>query len=149
MIPGSNILNMALRVIAAQPVDYFRFASRSLTIDGLDVTNYDEPVILRGSIQAIPRSMYAYLGLDFQKNYINFFVSTAILDVERDISGDQLGWSGRQWQCISVTPWYGIDGWVQVLSIDVGPAVDVNPSYTWGFDTDHANFDNGNFNDAG
>lgn len=143
-----NILKQALRMIARQAVHYFRFIQRAVNDIGMDESVFDSPSYLAGSIQPVPKNLYAYLGLDLQKNYINFFVEKDVMDVARNVSGDQLSWSGRQWQALSATPWYALDGWLQILCVDVGPEADVGLNYTWGFDSDHANFDNGNFNDA-
>lgn len=147
MIPGSNLLKRALRKIHAETVLYYRYIARENNAVGLFVTTYDDPTAIKGSVQAVPRDLYERLGLNFQNNYINFFVSKDLLDIARDVSGDQIAWNGRRWECESLTPWYGIDGWVQVIAIDVGPDPGIPASYTWGFDSDHANFDNGNFND--
>lgn len=120
-VPGSNILAQALTVIAKQTVSYYAFVSRAPNANYLDVTTYADPVPLQGSWQPVKRELYERLGLDLQKNYSRFYVSANVIDVTRDVSGDQIHFQGRVWQCESVNPWYGVDGWVGVLVIDVGP----------------------------
>lgn len=118
-IPGSNILNQALRVIAAQNFSYFAFTGRATNDTGLIVATYARAVSVKGSWQPVPRSMYEVLGLDLQKNYANAYVRQDIIDVERDVSGDQFSFNGQRYQCESATKWEPIDGWVQVLCVQV------------------------------
>jgi len=120
MIPGSNILNMALTLIAKQLVAYFPFNSRVLNSVGQNVTAYSSPFPLAGSLQAVPRQLYQQFGLDLQKNYVTFYTSSNLLDVNRDVSGDQLIYAGRRYQVESANDWFAQDGWKGVLCIDTG-----------------------------
>ena len=119
MIPGQNLLQTALRVLGQQAFDYYAFQSRTPNEIGQDVTTYANPVTLRGSVQAVPRNVYQQYGLDFQRTYINIYVSQAILDVQRDVSGDLINFNNNSYQCISVTPWNAIDGWNAVLCVQI------------------------------
>jgi hypothetical protein len=118
-VPGSNILNTAMRAIAKQSFTYYAFLSRTPNQIGQDVTKYDSPMTMQGSVQPVPRTLYQAYGLDFQRYYLNFYVSKSVLDVSRDISGDQIAFNGRRFQCMSKTDWFGQDGWVAVLAIEV------------------------------
>lgn len=144
MIPGSNILNLALTVIARQEFTYFAFVSRVLGPSGKYIPLYAAGVTAMGSVQPVPRNVYFHMGLDFQKSYFNFFVPQSVLDVSRDVSSDQFFFNGKNYQCLSNTPWYGIDGWNQVLCIEV-PFQRFLQTRNWGFDQYHQTFDNGNF----
>lgn len=119
MIPGSNILSMALRVITPSPFSYYAFASRMSQPNGQYLSNYAAPVPLLGSVQPVPRSLYLQNGLDFDKYYLKFFVSKGVLDVSRDVSGDLMVFEGNTYQCESITAWYGIDSWVEVLCFQI------------------------------
>lgn len=119
MIPGSNILNTALSVIAKSPFNYYAFSTKTVQSNGQYLNNYAAPQALLGSVQPVPRSLYQEYGLDFDKFYQKFFVSQDVIDVSRDVSGDLIQFQGNMYQCQSVTPWYGIDGWVEVLTIQV------------------------------
>ncbi|OWK42193.1 phage collar protein [Fimbriiglobus ruber] len=110
---------MALSVIGKSSFTYLAFASRTPNQIGQDVTKYESPVPLQGSVQPVPRSLYQQYGLDFQRNYINVYVSRAVLDVTRDVSGDMIEFNGNSYQCLSITPWAAIDGWSAVLCIQV------------------------------
>lgn len=115
MIPGSNLLNMALSVIASQAVDYYKFLSRSVNSIGMDVAVYDDPVEILGSFQVVPRNLYEKYGLDFNKFYATFYTSSDIIDVQRNVSGDQIQFNNARWQCESSNDWYAVDGWKGML----------------------------------
>jgi hypothetical protein len=119
MIPGSNILAQAHRLIGFACFQYLAFKSRVTGATGLDVATYAKAVMVNGSVQPVPRRLYEYLGLDLQKNYYNVFAPNDIIDVERDISGDQIVYQGMKLQCESATRWFGIDGWNQILCVQV------------------------------
>ena len=148
MIPGSNLLNVALTVIAAQTVMYLRELSRALNDIGQDVTTYALPVEIKGSFQPVPRKLYAQYGLDFQKSYFTLYSSTNIIDVGRDVSGDKIVFNGRLFQCESNNDWYSEDGWKGVLCVDIGSSNNFQPVF--GFDelkglSGNQNFENGSF----
>lgn len=118
-IPGGNIMAMASRAIAQQSFVYFPYVTRTLMGNGLWSATYAAGQPMSGSAQPVPRNLYANQGLDFQRLYYNFFVQQGILDIARDVSGDQFVFEGKNFQAISKTPWIGIDGWEQVLCIHV------------------------------
>lgn len=119
MMLGSNILNQALRLIGKQTIQYYAFNSRSTNDIGYDVSEYADPVDAKGSFQPIPRNLYQQMGLDFQRNYANVFLPQSMVDVERDVSGDKVGFNGKIYQCLSATPWAAIDGWTEMLVVQV------------------------------
>ncbi len=118
MILG-NLLNQALSIIPRQAFTYYAFTSRVTNDVGYDVPSYADPETLYGSVQAIPRSTYQFQGLDLQKNFINVYVSKEVIDIGRDVSGDQIVFNGKRFQCESATDWYGIDGWLCILCVEV------------------------------
>lgn len=120
MIPGSNILNMAMSVIAKENVAYYRYDARAVNSIGMLETSYKPTCVFQGSVQAVPHSQYQNLGLDFNKSYVKVYAPKNALDVTRDISGDQIAWNGRRYQCLSKTDWYGQDGWMEMLCVDIG-----------------------------
>lgn len=122
MIPGLNLLDVALSVIAPQDVMILRCTGRTVNSAGNFVSTYAAAAPLKASVQAVPRSEYQYLGLDLQKNYAKMYASADTQDVGRDRSGDQFTWAGRKWQAESNTDWYQQDGWKATLLIDIGAA---------------------------
>lgn len=119
MIPGSNLLVRASRLIGLATVQYLKDMGRTTNEIGLDVTTYADPIDVRGSLQSVPRSVYQAYGLDFQKNYLMFYTTTDVIDLSRDVSGDQLQYGGKKYQLVSETDWMQIDGWTGVLCVQV------------------------------
>ncbi len=46
-------------------------------------------------------------------------MSKDIEDVTRDVSGDQIQFAGNTYQVLSVTPWFAINGWDGILSVQI------------------------------
>lgn len=122
MIPGSNLLRVALSVIGQQTGQLYRATSRTKNSIGQWVTEYAAPRPVTGSIQAVPRSTYADLGLDFTKVYIACYFSVDVSDIQRGQSADQMTWNGRRWEFITESDWFAIDGWTGLIAVDVGAA---------------------------
>jgi hypothetical protein len=129
MVPGSNLLRLALTVIAPQIVNYYEFIDRVTNDVGIDESKYAEPVTIFGSVQPIPRSMYELLGLDLQKVYINFYSTHPVIDLARDISGDRIGFNGKLYQCLSNNDWSAVDGWQGTICVEVSEEVVDNDFY--------------------
>lgn len=119
--PGSNLLKQALTVIVAQVVTYYRALPRTVNAVGQYVTTYDTPVDVRGSFQAIPRNMYQAYGLDFQKSYYTFYTLNDIIDLQRDVSNDQIVFNSLRYQCESNNDWFAVDQWKGVLCCLIKP----------------------------
>lgn len=119
-VPGSNLLNQALKVIGRQTFQWAAFQSRATNAIGYDVAVFDAPVTITGSVQPVPLNLYEQYGLDFQKRYINIYAPFNIRDIGRDRTGDQITWGGKTYQVLSDTPWHSLDGWNQSLCVEVG-----------------------------
>lgn len=114
-----NLLNIALRAVGTQEYKYLKYLSRMTNEAGLDVAVYDVPKPFRGQVQPVPRNLYQTYGLDFQKNYLTFYVSKDILDVGRDVAGDQVQFAGNMYKCESKTDWFDMNGWVGVIASQI------------------------------
>lgn len=123
MIPGVNLLNLAMQLIAPQAVVYFRFTGRALNANRDWVNTYapGEPDE-EGSVQAVDRRLYMQLGLDMQKDYVYWITPRDIRAVERERAPDAIEWDGRRYQCEAITRWQAQDGWTRALCVDVGEA---------------------------
>ena len=77
-VPGSNLLAAALTVICPQEFSYFKYQGKTINAIGLDEHNYDPPITLHGSVQSVDNDVYPDRGLDFQRKYIEIFVSQDI-----------------------------------------------------------------------
>jgi hypothetical protein len=147
MIPGANVLNMALTVIAKQTIIYYRSLGRALNNVGQEVTSYDSGVTLLGSFQPVPRNLYNQFGLDLQKSYFTFYVSANLIDLGRDVSGDQIVFNSLRYQCESNNDWYDIDGWKGVLCVLIEEQTS-QPVFGFGLplqSNGNFNYDNGDF----
>lgn len=120
MIPGANLLSIAMGAIGSQPVSYFKNTSRAANEAGFYVGGFAPGVAVRDcSVQPMPRSRYENLGLDLSRDYVQWFVSRAVIGVERDAQGDVFNWAGKRWQVESITDWSVQDGWVCALAVRV------------------------------
>jgi len=119
--PGSNLLKQALTVIVPQIVTYYRALPRTTNAIGQYVTTYDTPVDVRGSFQAVPRNLYQAYGLDFQKSYYTFYTLNDIIDLQRDVSNDQIVFNSLRYQCESNNDWFAVDHWKGVLCCLIKP----------------------------
>jgi len=120
MIPGGNLLNQAFALIGQNAFDYYKYTGRTVNTIGLYESAFDLPVTLSGSIQAVSRSVYQNLGLDFQKQYITIFVSSNVIDMARGRSGDEIAWNGRRYQLANEMNWYEVDGWTSFMAVEIG-----------------------------
>lgn len=120
IVPGANLLNMALGVIGAQTVIWRAYAGRTENALGQWVTTYADPVPLRGSWQPLDRTKYEALGLDLSRTYHNFYASAGIDGINRGESPDLIEYQGRRHEVVNELDWRGQDGWRGVLVIDVG-----------------------------
>ena len=118
-VPGSNLLTTALELICAEPFDYIEYTGTSVNEIGFDVRTYAAPVTVRGSVQAVDRTEYDQLGLDWTKRYIRIWTETDIDDLYRDRAGDQVRWHNLLWEVQSEDDWHPIDGWNSFTAVQV------------------------------
>ncbi|TQI79993.1 hypothetical protein FHU10_5156 [Serratia fonticola] len=121
MIPGSNLLNMALGIIGSQPVRYYRDSKQRQELpNGILVTQFEPGVIISsGSVQAVSPTHIEQAGLDVSRRHIEWFVSLDVLGVERDASGDEIEWDSKRWKAITPEKWVVQDGWCAVICQEV------------------------------
>lgn len=119
MIPGGNLLNLALSVISASAIQWLQFDAETVQPNMAVSLSYLAPVTIQGSLQPVPRHMMELLGLDMNKTYVNIFTSNSVIDIERDISSDRFIYGSATYQGLSSTPWRNIDGWNQILCVQV------------------------------
>lgn len=119
-VPGSNVLNKAFNAIARDILWYYQAIGTTQNAIGQRVVEYQDGVQVRGSFQPVPKSKYTHIGLDLQKSYFYLFISRNFIDLQRNIAADQLGFRGQRFQIQSNTEWYNIDGWLQILCVELG-----------------------------
>lgn len=121
IVPGSNLLNMALRVIQPQGLGWRAFVSRSVNAAGDFVNTYADSVNIQGSMQPLEKKLYQELGLNLAKNYSVLFTSAQVRHTTEDRSGDLLTYGGLTWCAESDTDWAVADGWRYILCVEVRP----------------------------
>jgi len=127
MVPGSDLLSIALTTINPQVIKYRKFAGRTLNVNRDYVDQMGEPFDMLCSVQRVQTSKYAELGLDLQKSYVKVFASHDLIDIGRDTSGDDFTWGGRRFKLTSNGNWFLMDGWATCIAVDVGPAPTPSP----------------------
>jgi hypothetical protein len=118
-VPGANLLSMAMRVIQPQSVQWQAFTGRTVNSAGDWVSTFAAAVPVLGSIQPIPRTLYADMGLQLSRNYADFYTSAAVQPTGRDREGDRLTYGGKTWQAESETNWASVDGFRRLLLVEV------------------------------
>lgn len=121
MIPGLNVLGLALSVIAPQGVTFYAWTGNTTTTDGVDVPAYADPVTRRGSFQPVSRDRIERLGLEMSKSYAAFFGPGTVRTLERDGAPDAFGYAGRRYVALDLVDWFVQDGWTAAICVDVGP----------------------------
>lgn len=117
MLP--NLLNMAMTVVGQQSFTYTKFLSRAPNAAFQDVSVYDAPKQISGQVQAAPRRLFDEYGLEFQEKSLVFYVSKDIIDVDRDVSGDNIQFGGKTYKCLSQTSWLQINGWTGIIAVQI------------------------------
>lgn len=118
-VPGGNLLNLAMSVIAKQQMTWTQYVGRTAAENGDWVPEYAAGIPVAGSIQPIKRSLYEHMGLDFQKAFYNIFLPNKIIDVRRAAAGDLLMYGCKTFSVVSTEPWFQMDGWDQCLCVEV------------------------------
>lgn len=119
MIPGANLLNMALGVIGAQQPEWRKYLGMTTNPAGVKVATWAAGVPVTGSLQPVGNTHLQQLGLDWTKSYVTFYASQDFGDPTRDKTGDKLVYGGKTYQVMSKTPWVLQDGWSSVLCVEV------------------------------
>lgn len=121
-VPGSNLLAMALTVIAPQIIVLYRYTGRAENAAGEYVAQYTPGFPVEGSWQPVDQTKYEALGLDLSKKYFMFYASERIEGVQRGEAPDLAERNGRKYSTITDLPWNDVDGWQSAMFVDIGAA---------------------------
>lgn len=111
VFPGSNLLDDAFDLIDPVDILHYKFQARITNSAGQYISSYAKPVTISASVQAVPRTLFALYGLDYQKNYVMVYTSHDTQDLAREKSGDLfITPDSRVWKLESESDWYGEDG---------------------------------------
>jgi hypothetical protein len=119
MIPGGNILNQALSLIAAKTISWLPHTGETTGANLMVAPTYGAPVSIQASVQPVSQQLMELLGLDMNRSYVKIFTSNNVFGVQRDIASDQFQIGPDLFQGISKTAWYYIDNWVEILAVKV------------------------------
>lgn len=122
MIPGVNLLKLAMGVITPQSVVWRQFKSRTQNALGNWVNTYHPDKTIRGSLQPMSNDEVHEMGFDVTKHYWRLYTSHPIDMVGRGESPDIIIANGRKMEVVSTDDWYSSDGWKGLTLVEVGAA---------------------------
>lgn len=120
LVPGGNILNVALGAVRAQLVGYRAWQSRAPSAAGTLVNTYADRATIAGSIQPIGRTRAQMMGLDLSKSYAMLYAPGGQSPVSARRGADRFDYGGRQYDAVNQDDWVNQDGWNGLLLVDVG-----------------------------
>lgn len=122
MIPGINLLAVAMTAIAPQVVQYRAWLGKVTNDQGEQIPTYADPLPVTGSFQPVSLDRKQILGLNISNSYATFYATGAYKPVFRNTQPDQIVYNGRVWYVTGLVDWFSQDGWQAVLLEDMGPA---------------------------
>lgn len=122
MIPGMNLLNLALGAIAPQYGQWLKFIGNTQNSQGQDIPLYAPPETILGSFQSTDARTIQEMGLDVTAKYRTLYTSNPVAVTERGTSPDLLIYFGRKYQVAGELDWVNQDGWKGVVLVDIGAA---------------------------
>lgn len=122
MIPGINLLDIALTAIEPQQGQWLRFLGNAVNSQGQDIPSYDTPIDVLGSFQSTDAQTVQMLGLDVTAKHRTFYTQHPIQPVDRETSPDLMIFYGRKYQVVGETDWINQDGWKGMVLVDIGAA---------------------------
>lgn len=111
MVIGFNVLEAALNAIGRDGFSYLKFEGQQAGPSGFKRQTFAAPVVVLGSVQPMNSKDVMDRGLTDTESYIVARGSLTFLEGGRDVSSDQVEFSGDKYQVISVAPWNGQNGW--------------------------------------
>lgn len=119
IVPGSNILNMALGVIQPTPGAFVEeYLGEKENEFGKLVVTYGERTPLRlCSIQPLPKAKAQINGLDVNKSYITIWAVGNVKAAYRGHQGDRVSWCGQTYEVLPDSDWLVQDGWTKILAV--------------------------------
>lgn len=118
-VPGSNLLRRASRLIKFQTVQYYSASERVLNAARQWVPGFGAATPLKASVQAVNRSSYAEMGLNFNSFYVQVYAMLNMVDLQRDSSGDRFIYNGDLYQMENGQSWFEQDGWATCLAVRI------------------------------
>ncbi len=117
--PGSNLFSQAIRVIKPSQIQYLQAIGRTKNAARQWITTYAAALTITASVQAVKRTKYQSMGLDFQKNYIKIFSRSNVVSLNRDNGVDRFIINGTTYQVDDNNNWFLQDGWTSCLAVEL------------------------------
>lgn len=117
--PGSNLLAEAVSVIGTQEFFLYQWDGSSDNAAGRTVQTYKPRITISASIQAVSRSVYKNMGLNFKSKYLAIWSVQDVKSLSRLQSNDQIGFLGRRFNILSEDDWTPIDLWNNFVAVDI------------------------------
>lgn len=115
LVPGSNVLKIAMRYLGNQTVKIKPYRETVITDDGRMIPQFDDEIIITGSWQPLNLTTKKFLEIELSQDAANFFTNHPLFSIDRDRASDVAFYNGATWRIRSVTDWQSQDGWKQVL----------------------------------
>lgn len=119
MVPGSNLLQLALGVIQPSTgVVLEVYLGERENNFGKTVVTYEPPIPWPFvSVQPVTKEQIQLNGLAVNKDYITIWATADINGAYRGKQNDKVTWNGHSWAIMPEQDWFKQDGWVQVLAV--------------------------------
>lgn len=114
MIP--NLLSAALTLIPSVSFKYYKFKANTVNERGLDVSEYELPITVRGLVAPVPAEKYEELDLSLQKEHIYVHAPTNILSLRVQESPDKVEYNGNFYFIIRIVDWFNYNGWTSCIA---------------------------------
>jgi len=115
----NNLLNQALTIIPGQEGQLHKWVGKITNDVGTEIDQYASPTPIYGSFQAVPRTLFEKMGLDYKKVYYMLFTSQDVQGLSRTNSGDRITYTGKTLKLETEGGWKPVDGWTGVLMVEV------------------------------
>lgn len=122
MVPGLNLLSIALGAITPESGEWIRFIGNTTNSQGQDIPAYDLPVPITGSFQSTDAQTVQQMGLDVTAKHRTLYTESQVSIVDRSTSPDLLVFYGRKYQVVGELDWINQDGWKGIVLVDIGAA---------------------------
>jgi hypothetical protein len=112
-----NILSTVQTAIGKQAYQLQKYLGRTNNVAGFQVSSFDAPIDMMGSVQPVNQRQYKDMGLDFKKSYIRIYDAGLIESLSRDKNADRIIYDGFLFEVAEDTPWFLSGGWTYVLCV--------------------------------
>ncbi len=118
-----NLLPVALNATAIlgcnKQFQFLRFIKSDIDDMGRDIPQFEDPVLLTGSVQPLSNRMYVQLGLDFNRNYKTVFCPALIQSITEKLQPDRIVYDNRTYEVVEDKNLYQTNGWTKVLVVEL------------------------------